>query len=124
MRRMLAFVILLATALPWILAGGMVVAWRMDLAHVMEDLCAQRHVPAAVRTCHGDCVLVLRLDKVEREQAPRAEPRFAPHSGPVIAEELAQVRVLDPQGRDIRHSLCMKVLVSRSDPPEPPVPWS
>lgn len=52
-----------------LLAPAFVVAdFWLQRDRVMQELCVQRMVPGAQRTCHGDCYLMRQLHKTEQRE--------------------------------------------------------
>ncbi|MFT3885295.1 MAG: hypothetical protein QM724_07655 [Flavobacteriales bacterium] len=64
-----AAILLLCHFLLVLLAPGIVVGdFLLERRHIERDLCVQRMVPEAVRTCHGQCYVMRQLAKVDQRE--------------------------------------------------------
>jgi len=61
--RFLAAVLLLQFIAVLVGPAFIVGDFMIERSHIEKDLCVQRMVPDAERTCHGDCCLKRRLDQ-------------------------------------------------------------
>lgn len=122
MRGISAFLLLhfLAVTLApaWIVADFMVERDRIE-----RELCVQRTVPDAQRTCHGECCLMKRLEKSgEREQNLPAELR-AVRIGDMITDEGLSALVIPPDGSTLAWASLTEGTCEGHPRPHTPVPW-
>ena len=74
--RLLASVLLLQFISALVGPAFIVADFLVERGHIERDLCVQRMVPEAERSCHGDCCLKRRLDESgEREHNMPVELR-------------------------------------------------
>lgn len=66
---MLAYGLIAMMALPFVLTATIIVRFHLERDRIIREVCVQRAVPEAKRTCHGQCHLKKQLDE-EKEAGP------------------------------------------------------
>lgn len=122
MRGITAFLLLHFIAVT--LAPGWIVAdFWVEQDRIAQELCVQRMVPDAERTCHGECSLMKRLDKcADREQNLPNEIR-AVRIGDMIADESELAIVLPTNGIRFPWGSFSEEPLDGHKCPHAPVPW-
>ncbi|MBX2983191.1 MAG: hypothetical protein WBB32_01090 [Flavobacteriales bacterium] len=122
MRGITAFLLLHFIAVT--LAPGWIVAdFWVEQDRIAQELCVQRMVPDAERTCHGECSLMKRLDKcADREQNLPNEIR-AVRIGDMIADESELAIVLPTNGIRFPWGSFSEEPLDGHKRPHAPVPW-
>ncbi|HPF90616.1 MAG: hypothetical protein H6590_04115 [Flavobacteriales bacterium] len=124
MRKSLAASVLAVIGLAHLAPLMVLLQFHLDRAHIERELCVQRDVVEAMRTCHGECQLSKRFRILEQQAdqefpVDRIATRFEPKV-PVAAEP----PVLAPHVVKVDHPLTAERTIRRSLPVEEPVPWS
>ena len=116
--------ILLLQFLTVLIAPAFVVAdFIVERGHIVRDLCVQRMVPEAERTCHGDCCLKKRLDESgERELNMPTELR-ALQFGKLLADRGAKVPVPDAKEATPAWGILTEGPLAGHLRSSAPVPW-
>ena len=124
MRRSLAASVLAVIGLAHLAPLMVLLQFHVDRAYIERELCVQRDVVEAMRTCHGECQLSKRFRMLEQQAekefpADRIATRFEPKV-PVVAD----ASVAAPAVLTIDHPSLVARITDRSLPVEEPVPWS
>jgi len=122
MRGLTAFLLLHFIAIT-IAPGWIVADFWVEQDRIQRELCVQRMVPDAERTCHGECSLMKRLDRCgEREQNLPNELR-AVRIGEMIAGESGLAVVLPSNGILFPWGRFSEEPLDGHQRPHAPVPW-
>lgn len=109
--------------MSYLVPAGIVAHFLLEKDRIARDLCVQRMVPEAMRTCHGQCYVMRQLQQAEQHERD-------------LPGDLRALR-LDEAMVDRRHALHMPLmppveLFRRTDRPATsdgypgctdPVPW-
>ncbi len=122
MRGLTTFLLLHFIAIT-IAPGWIVADFWIEQDRIQRELCVQRMVPDAQRTCHGECSLMKRLDKCgEREQNLPNELR-AVRIGEMIADESGLAVMLPSNGILFPWGSSSEEPLDGHQRPQAPVPW-
>lgn len=115
----LLFHFLVATLAPaWIVAD-----FLLERGRIERDLCVQRMVPDAMRTCHGECQLKKRLEQSnERQQNLPAELQ-AFRLGEMLPTQGRPVPYFPAEARSLSWSVLEEGTLEGHPRPIAPVPW-
>lgn len=83
MRRALASLLLLATSLPLVVTGFVLVRFQLERDRIIREVCVQRDRPIEKNCCKGSCQLEKQLKEQEGQEPgssvpPRIELRVEP----------------------------------------------
>ncbi|MBS1583914.1 MAG: hypothetical protein JST66_17080 [Bacteroidetes bacterium] len=106
MQRMLAYGLIAVMALPFVLTATIIVRFHLERDRIIREVCVQRAVPEAKRTCHGQCHLKKQLDE-EQDAGPteapsplrvelRVEPAITHDTRPMAVGPTASLRCYGP----------------------------
>ncbi|HEX2616735.1 MAG TPA: hypothetical protein VHL57_04280, partial [Flavobacteriales bacterium] len=89
MRRKLACLLIAAMGLPFVLIAVVLVRFHVERDRIIKEVCVQRAVPEARRTCHGQCHLKKQLE-AEPDEGRDASlpPAIELRSEPAIVHDL------------------------------------
>lgn len=124
MRKSLAASVLAVIGLVHLAPLLVLVQFHVDRAYIERELCVQRDVVEAMRTCHGECQLSKRF-RILEQQAEKEFPvdRIAARFEPKVPLA-GDAPILAPVLLGIDHPLTTERTIRRSLPVEEPVPWS
>lgn len=121
--RIVCYLLLIAFTAVLLAPGFIVGDFLFERQRIQRDLCVQRMVPDAQRTCHGQCCLMKRLRKAEqKEQGVPAELRSLRLDDAVptsVGARMVVPQVVSVINAGARCALPLEGFVGSSDP----VPW-
>jgi hypothetical protein len=122
MRFLAAFLLLQFTAV--LITPALIVAdFMVERDHIVRELCVQRMVPEAQRSCHGDCCLKKRLDESGARERNMPTELRALRIGDMIADEGMLPPTLVSSGVKRTWGILVEEPLAGHHGPGAPVPW-